>query len=360
MVAQAAAAVAAAKNGKGMMKRLSAALAVTTCMIVAGFGAEAADFSIRASHAESTESPLHKGWLVFEAFVEGASGGQIDVTVLPSGQLGSIHDTLEQARLGAIEIAQGDEANLDPFFKPMLFLATPYLFEDDEEGIEFLRRPFFTDLKAQMAEESGLRFLSAASYGFRCFTNNVKPIKTAADLAGVRMRVPPSPMSLAMVEAMGGSPTPVPWEELYGAMQQGVVDGQENPIGIIHDYSFYQVQKYLTVDNRQLGFNTMMMNEAFFQSLPPELRKVVETGAQMAAATEYGERNYQARVNAVGSLREQGMEVYFPTPEERATFRDATIEPIRAYLTKELGQEFVDQLYAEIEDLRQERIARVE
>src|SRR5690606_16247549 len=175
----------------------------------------------------------------------------------------------------------------------------------------------------KMAQESGLRLLSAASYGFRNFTNAVRPIKSAADMAGVRMRVPPSPMSLEMVKAMGGSPTPVPWEELYGAMQSGVVDGQENPVGVVLDYSFNQVQKYMTLDNHQLGLNTMMINEAFFKSLPPELREIVVTGARMSSAVEYGERNYQARVTAVGKLIEQGMEVYSPSPEEAQTFRDA-------------------------------------
>lgn len=341
-----------------MKKHFALVAAVGVLGIVSA--TDAADFTIRASHAESTESPLHKGWLVFEAFVEGASGGRIDVEVLPASQLGSIHDALEQAQLGGIEVAQGDEANLGPFFAPMLFLSTPYLFADGDEALEFLRRPYFRELSEQMAAESRLRLLSAAPYGFRSFTNNVRPLKTAADLEGIRMRVPPSPMSIAMVEAMGGSPTPVPWEELYGALQQGVVDGQENPIGVVYDYSFYQVQKYLTVDNHQLGLNTMMINEDFFQSLPADLRQIVVAGAQEGAMTEFGERNFQARVSAVDALRGEGMEVYIPTAEQRATFRDATLEPIRAYLSDQLGAEFVEALYAEIEALRADRLARVE
>ena len=116
-----------------MIKRLALAAAVG----VLGFvpAADAAEFTIRASHAESTESLLHSGWLVFAAYVEAASGGRIEVEVLPAGQLGSIHDTLEQAQLGGVEVAQGDEANLDPFFAPMLFLSTPYLFTDGDEAL---------------------------------------------------------------------------------------------------------------------------------------------------------------------------------------------------------------------------------
>jgi C4-dicarboxylate-binding protein DctP len=341
------------------LMRTCAALALAAGLALP-VGLSAAEFNITASHAESPDSGLGKGWSVFEAYVEAASAGRISVDILPSSQLGSIHDALEQAKLGAIQVAQGDEANLDPFFKPMLVLATPYLFADDEEAMAFLRTDFFAELNDQMAAESGLRLLSAAPYGFRCFTNNVRPIRSPADMAGLKMRVPPSPMSLAMVEAMGGSPTPIPWEELYGSLQQGVVDGQENPIGVIYDYSFWQVQKYLTVDNHQLGLNSIIINEAFFQSLPPELREIVVTGAQMGAATEYGERNWQARVGAVSALQEKGMEVYFPTLEERNAFRDAALKPMQDYLKSELDPAFVDAVYAEIEAIRDARLAAVQ
>jgi C4-dicarboxylate-binding protein DctP len=177
-------------------------------------------------------------------------------------------------------------------------------------------------------------------------------------MEGLRIRVPPSPMSLEMVKAMGASPTPIPWEELYGAMQQKVVDGEENPTGIVLDYSFYQVQDYLTVDQHQLGLNTMVINEAFFQSLPDELKVVVLKGAKMAAATEYGVRNYQARVSAIDQLEEKGMTVTFPTPEQRATFRDAAVGPVRAYLDQELGAEFVEQAFAAVDEVRAELLAQ--
>ena len=339
---------------KRVITTLAAAVLATSLTVpVAG----AAEHTIRASHSEAPDSPLHKGYLVFKAFVEGASGGKVEVIISPAGQLGSITDGLEQAKAGAIQIAQGDEQTLDAFHKPMMILATPYLFADDEEARAFLASGLFRKTNDEMAAKSGLRLLSAASYGFRDFTNNVRPIKSAADMKGIRMRVPPSPMSLAMVEAMGGSPTPIPWAELYGALQTGVVDGQENPLGVIHDYSFNEVQKYLTVDNHQLGLNSIVINEPFFQSLSPELREIVLVGAQMAAATEYGERNYQSRVQVVDALREKGMEIYFPTPDEAASFRNAVKEPMQAYLNKELDPAFVKAVYDEVAKIRAERAA---
>jgi C4-dicarboxylate-binding protein DctP len=331
----------------------SVALAAAAAVVVMT-PASAAEFNIRASHVESLDSPLNQGWETFAAFVESASGGRIEVTISPASQLGGLKEGLEQAKGGVIQVAQGDETSMDAFYKPMLILSTPYLFNDDEEGRMFLETDLFRSMNDNMAKESGLRLLAAASYGFRNFTNSVRPIKSVEDMAGLRIRVPPSPMSLEMVKAMGGSPTPIPWEELYGAMQQKVVDGEENPTGIVLDYSFYQVQKYLTVDQHQLGLNTMVINEDFFQSLPDELKVVVMKGAKMAQATEYGVRNYQARVSAIDQLEEKGMEVYFPTPEERATFRDAAVGPVRAYLDQELGADFVQQAFATVDQVRED------
>jgi tripartite ATP-independent transporter DctP family solute receptor len=334
--------------------RVVASAAAVVAIVTVVAPVSAAEFDIRASHVESVESPLHQGWQTFAAFVESASGGRIAVSISPASQLGGLKEGLEQAKGGVIQIAQGDETSMDAFYKPMLILSTPYLFNDDEEGRMFLDSDLFHRMNDAMAKESGLRLLAAASYGFRNFTNSVKPIESVEDMKGLRIRVPPSPMSLEMVKAMGGSPTPIPWEELYGAMQQKVVDGEENPTGIVLDYSFYQVQNHLTVDQHQLGLNTMVINEAFFQSLPDDLKVVVMKGAKMAEATEYGVRNYQARVSAIEQLEAKGMEVYFPTPEQRATFRDAVVGPIRAYLEAELGAEFVAEAFATVEQGREE------
>lgn len=344
---------------KTRMKEVLAAILVAVGLNLP-LSALAADFTIRASHSEATDSPLHKGYLVFKAYVEGASAGKVEVMISPAGQLGSIKDGLEQAKAGAIQVAQADEQTLDAFYKPMMIMATPYLFADDEEARQFLASDVFKKTNEAMANEAGLRMLAASSYGFRNFTNNVRPIKSAADMKGVRLRVPPSPMSLAMVNAMGGSPTPIPWEELYGALQTGVVDGQENPLGVIHDYSFNEVQKYLTVDNHQLGLNSIIISEQFFKSMSSELREIVVTGAQMAAATEYGERNYQSRVVTIESLRKKGMEIYFPTAEEAATFRDAAKSPMQEYLNKELDPAFVKAVYDEIDQIRGNRASAVQ
>lgn len=307
-----------------------ASAAVLACMLG---GAQAAEFEIRGSHSESVESPLHKGWLVFEAYVESASGGRIAVNISPAGQLGGIKDGLEQAKVGAIQLAHGDEQTLDSFYRPMMILATPYLFANDEEAQKFLHSAFFMDVREKMAKESGLRLLASASYGFRCFTNNVKPIKSAADMKGIRMRVPPSPMSLAMVEAMGGSPTPVPWEELYGAMQQGVVDGQENPLVNFHASKLYEVQKHLAMTNHQFQMTPFLMSKRSWDRLADADRKLVQEAAAEATALQR-RLSQEADEKLLADLKAKGVQVTTPAA---APFAKATAEVVTKWASGPIG-----------------------
>jgi C4-dicarboxylate-binding protein DctP len=294
------------------------------------------------------------GWQTFKAYVEGASAGDIEIKIFPAGQLGSHKEILEQVKAGVLQVGQGDEAVPGEFFRPMDLLAAPFLFNNEQEALRFFDGSFFGGVADDMAKRTGLRILSVAPLGFRNFTNNVKPIKSVADMSGLKIRVQPNPLYLNMIKAMGASPTPIPWVELYGALQQKVVDGQENPTGIILDYKFYEVQKHLTVDEHALAINMIIVGEGFYQKLPPHLKVIMLEGARSGRDVEYALRNYQARVTATGELQKKGMQVYFPTPEEKASFRKAANDPVRAWLVERLGQDFVTKAFAAIEKARKD------
>jgi C4-dicarboxylate-binding protein DctP len=233
-----------------------------------------------------------------------------------------------------------------------MILALPYLVPDEKVAQAFYDSPFFQKLNEGLIKQHGVRMLSAASFGFRCFTNNKKPIKVASDLAGIKMRVQQNPLYMTMVRSMGGSPTPVSWGELYSAMQQGVVDGQENPLGVILEFKFYEVQKYAVVDNHVLGTNMILANEKWFQGLPADLRQILVTGAKMGAIAEHGRRTLEARVTAAGELRKKGMDVYVPTPAELETFRKASQGPVMEWLVKQpgVGKELVESALKSVKD----------
>jgi len=309
---------------------------------------------VKGGHLEIPGSGHDDHWQVFASYANGVSGGRLQIEVHPGGQLGGDSRQLfESVKLGVNPIGQGDEGAMASFYPPLMILAIPYMIPDEKVGHLFYDSPFFKKLNEGLIKQQGVRMLSAASFGFRCFTNNKKPIKVVTDLAGIKMRVQQNPLYMTMVRSMGGSPTPISWGELYGALQQGVVDGQENPLGVIYDTKFYEVQKYVTIDNHVLGTNMILANEKWFQGLPAELRTILLTGAKMGAIAEHGKRMLEGRVTAIDALKKKGMEVYVPTPAEIATFRKASQGPVIEWLAKQpgVGKELVDQALKTVKDL---------
>ena len=161
-----------------------------------------------------------------------------------------------------------------------------------------------------------MRILTYAQVGFRNFTNSSRPIKSPADVKGLKIRVMESPVYMTLIRSMGGAPTPVPWPETYTALQQKVVDGQENPISSIKFAKLYEVQKYMTMDGHTFGVSFMLINEKFFQSLPKEYQAIVKNAALTSAVSENGIDNLDSAIG-LQFLKDKGMEVYTPTAAEK-------------------------------------------
>ena len=329
------------------------ALMISLGLLLGGAAWAGQPMVVKGGHLEIPGSGHDDHWQVFANFVNETSGGRLKVEVHPGGQLGADSRQLfESVKLGVNPIGQGDEGAMASFYPPLMILAIPYLIPNEDVGFHFYQSPFFTKLNEGLIKQQGVRMLSAASFGFRCFTNNKKPIKTVDDLKGIKMRVQQNPLYMTMVRSMGGSPTPISWGELYSALQQGVVDGQENPLGVIYDTKFYEVQKYATVDNHVLGTNMILANEKWFQGLPADLRQIMLTGAKMGAVAENGKRMFEARVSMVDALRKKGMDVYVPTPAEVGTFRKASQGPVMEWLAKQpgVGKELIDAAVKAVKD----------
>lgn len=331
-------------------------VAMTLGLTFAGAGWAGQPMVVKGGHMEIPGSGHDDHWQVFANYVNGVAGGRLKVEVHPGGQLGNDSRQLfESVKLGVNPLGQGDEGAMASFYPPLMILALPYLVPDENVAMRFYESPFFAKLNEGLIKQHGVRMLSAASFGFRCFTNNKKPIKVASDLQGIKMRVQQNPLYMTMVRSMGGSPTPISWGELYSALQQGVADGQENPLGVILEFKFYEVQKYGIVDNHVLGTNMILANEKWFQSLPADLRGILLTGAKMGAIAEHGRRTLEARVTAVDALRKKGMDVYVPTPAELETFRKASQGPVMEWLVKQpgVGKELVDAAIKAVKDAEQ-------
>ncbi|MBP2670666.1 MAG: dctP, partial [candidate division NC10 bacterium] len=191
------------------------------------------------------------------------------------------------------------------------------------------------------------RLLSFADNGVRHFTNSKRPIHTPDGMKGLKMRVMPSPVFQTLVNSLGASPSAIPWAELPTALQQKVVDGQENGVTNILAASLYQYQKYITLDGHVWSVHGYTINEKYYQGLSAAERKAVEEGTQKATAVHRKMTSDQDK-NAKEILTKLGMEVTEITPAELAKFRELAQPPVKAWAEKEIGKEYVDNLFKAI------------
>lgn len=314
-----------------------------------GQQAFAAKYELKLAHSnpEKDYSHLHSPLAVFKAEVERRTGGEVTVTLYPNGTLGTQKAMLEQTIRGMIQGVSISEGGIAPFFPEIAALSIPYLFREVNVAYEVLDGPLGDYLKDEMAAKTGLRPLAwGEDAGFRHFSSSKREIRTPADLKGMKIRTMPIPAHLEMVKALGGNPTPVSWSELYTALQTAVAEGQENPICNIRIARLYEVQKYLTLDGHLYSFISIFVNDKWLQSLPPQHRQaVIESGRIAAMLTRS-----LSRVNEsldLEFLKENGMQVYAPTPEEKALFKEAAQAPVIKLLKESLDPALIDRVLEE-------------
>jgi tripartite ATP-independent transporter DctP family solute receptor len=278
----------------------------------------------------------------FKDIVESETSGQIEVNLFPAGQLGGERELIESTKLGTIQMCMVSGA-IAGQFKPAMVLDIPYLFSSAPVAWEVLDGPFGDDLSAAILKTTGVRNLAFGETGFRNFTNSKRAIKSPADMVGLKFRVMETPLYITMVKALGASPTPIAWPEVYTSLQQGVVDGQENPVGVIYNNKLYEVQKYLILDGHAYGADFILINDKFFKSLPAEQQRTIETAAIVAGNVGRGIQELNSAMG-VSELRKEGMVVYSPTSAERMEFKQKTQGPVIEWMKTQIDPQWIDKV----------------
>ncbi len=333
------------------MKRFLICVLMVSLAVTAVF-AQTKVFELKLAHADSTDATVsrkHAQALAFASLVNARSGGQINVKVYGGGALGAEREYVEGVKAGTVEagISSGVISN---FFPSAMVTDIPYLFPSGEVAWQVMDGPFGDKLRAQFLKETGMRCLAFAEVGFRHFTNNVRPIKTPADMKGLKIRVQETPLYVNMLKAMGASPTPIAWTETYTALQTKVVDGQENPIPTILMGKLAEVQKYITLDGHVYGVDWFIINEKFFKSLPPELQYIVLDSAQISCTVGRGVQQFVAS-QGVQSLIDQKMVVYSPTEAEVEQFKKVAQQPVIDWLKTKIDQKLIDDVLKNVADV---------
>lgn len=317
---------------------------------------EGAEYTLRVAHADPTdvyESRTHGMAMTFKHLVETESGNRIEVEVMGDGAVGGEREYVESIMAGTIEagIASGVMAG---FLDEAMVTEIPFLFADERVAWEVLDGPLGDELSQLLLEETGnLRNLTFGEVGHRHFTNSERPIHTPEDMEGLDFRVMETPIYMELVEALGGNPTPVAWPETYSALEQGVVDGQENPVDTIVFANFDEVQDYLTLTGHVYGVDWFVINNDFYENLPEELQNVVQSAADRAVTVGRGLSQLNSALG-METLDEAGMDIYNPTPEELEQFREAGQGPVVEWLREQMDEDIIDMMFEEVEKVEEE------
>ena len=273
--------------------------------------------------------------------VKEKSGGRIDIQVFPNSQLGSGQDMIEGVSAGALQLTTDGAGALGAFLPQLSVIEAPYLWRDAAHMAKAAGTPLFTKLNDDLTAKRNMRMLNVTYYGKRHLTST-KPVRTPADMVGFKLRVPPVDTFRAMAEAWGARATPIAFGELYLALSQGAVDGQENPLPTIQSGKFFEVQKFLVLTEHIITPRMVIVNEAFWKGLKPADRDIMQ--AAFAAGAAWQDKELLSQEAAlVGTFKTAGMTVVEP---DIAAWRKPVLDKVPAMFAEKWGKGTFEALLA--------------
>lgn len=284
------------------------------CLMFISGEASAKRFKMAQGDAEGSAQDAMAKKFVEE--VERLSGGKHTVKAFPNGQLGSEQDTINDAAIGTLDMSLLAVNNITPFSPTVGVFTLPYVILSLEDAEKLTQGPIGQELTENTIRDANVRIIGWTYTGFRVLTNSKKPIKTVADLKGVIIRVPKNEIMLATYKSWGVNATPMAWSETFTALQQGVVDGQDNPYLTVHSMKFYEVQKYVTNIRYIFSIEPLVISESVFQGLNKKTQDVMTQAGE--AATLYSAqylRDQEASIKK--DLIAKGMEIVDPADDEK-------------------------------------------
>ena len=325
------------------------AAAIAVCAIGAASAQDIKERTLKLGLQNPKGHPAVTGAEKFAEIVAAKSGGKIKVNLVPGGVLGGDAQTVSAVQGGTIEMTVLNSGILSAQVKEFAIYDFPFLFANSREVDAVVDGPFGTGLHAKLADR-GIIGLAYWELGFRDLTNSKRPIRKVEDIAGLKLRVIPSPINIDWVKALDANPTPLAFPELYAALEQRAVDGQENPVSVILANKFAEVQKYLALTNHQYNPQSVIVSKKLWDGMSATERQILQS-----AATEAG--TYQRTVSRelaatqLEALKKAGMQVTELPPDEQAKLQEK-IKPVIAKYSGSVGDTTLKDLQAELAKLR--------
>ena len=302
------------------MKRVFIKTVIATVAMAAMGIASAQVKTIKFANQNSAGHPIVQGMEKFKEIVEKNSGGKLKVNLFPGGTLGSDQANVSAIQGGSLEMASMNSGIFASQVKEFGVYDFPFMFASTKEADAVVDGPFGKKMHAKL-EEKGLIGLAYYELGFRHLTNGKRAINKVSDIEGLKLRVIPNAINVDWVKALGANPTPLPFPELYAALEQGAVDGQENPVATINSAKLYEVQKHMVLSNHQYNPQSVLMSKKFWDGLTSAEKKIMEDA--MVEATKHQRtqsRNLSASIT--DNLRKNGMQITTLPASEMAILRD--------------------------------------
>ncbi len=272
---------------------------------------------LKLSHVLDQSHPVHTAMEFMKKDLEQRSQGRVLLEIFPNGQLGSETESIEQVQRGVLAMVKTSAAPLEGFIPDMALFSLPYLFRDEEHYWKVLLGDVGQELLVA-GKAKGLRGLCYYDSGSRSFYTKDAPILSPADLQGKKIRVLKSETAMDMISAMGGAPTPIPWGELYTALQQGMVDGAENNPPSFLSSRHFEVTKQYSLDEHTRVPDIVVFSQKVWDGLRPEVQGWVTESA--AASVEFQRKLWKEKTDeALASLEKAGVKLHRP---DKAPFLD--------------------------------------
>ena len=295
---------------------------------------------LKFAHTMSITDTMQQGVLKFAELVKKNTGSALEITLYPAGQLGNDTQILQGVRTGAIDIAMTG----NPFhaaFEPSLnVLDLPYLFLSFDHVYRVCDGEIFQQLLKGL-EKHGIKGLGALEIGFRNLTNSKRPVREPADVRGLKIRTTPNPAHVTAWKLLGAIPTPMPFPDVYMALKTGTVDGEENPVTLIHGQKFYEVQKYLSLTMHAYTVAEVDMNLAKYQSLSPTYQRAL-IEALREATLYHRKLNRELEGSLLREMEQKGLVITY-SPDKEA-FAKIVQKPTQEEYAQKFGWEIIERI----------------
>jgi tripartite ATP-independent transporter DctP family solute receptor len=332
-----------------MIRPYPLVLAAAAALAVGTAHAQVNDRSFKFATQNPKGHPIVMGMEKFAEIVTAKSGGKIKVNLFPGGVLGGDAPNVSALQGGTIDIVVLNSGILASQAKEFGIYDFPFMFANPKEADAVVDGPFGKSMH-QKLEAKGIVGLAYWELGFRNITNSRRPINKVDDIAGLKLRVIPNAINVDWVKALGANPTPLAFPEVYAALEQKAIDGQENPLTVINANKFYEVQKNVVLSNHQYNPQSVIFSKKVWDGLTNDEKKIL-TDAAVEAAKFQRQASREAAGTALDNMKKNGMQVTELSPAELTKFREK-MKPVLTKHADVVGADTVNALQAELAKLR--------